>query len=188
MLEKQIEFYKEIYNTELIRKNDIDAAIGFPTTLLTLLIGAALYLFTDDKYKNSDADTQSVVIVVNILTGIFIFGLLLSIACLSRMYLNKFKKYVYLPLSSDLLNREKELEIFYTDYFKSEGSRKPKTKAKKWAEKEFRKDLLAYYVDFSSINQLINDERIKDYNRSRKMLIISILLIGIIGTLQILKN
>lgn len=186
-MEDQIGFYKEIHTSELSRKNEIDASIGFPTTLLTLLIGGGLFLFKDENFNRNFSDSEYFLTAITICTGLFIISIVGAIIFLIRMYLNRFRKYKYLPCSLDLINRENELYEHYLIYFKKVGNKKPKKKAMQYAKSEFQKDLLNYYVKFATENQLVNDGRIKDYYWSRKILIVSIVLIAIIGILIITK-
>lgn len=183
----ELEFYKEIHQNELNRKKNIDSSISFPTTLLTLLIGGGLYLFKKDNFSLQNDDNQYVIFGIIFLTLLFLFSITFAIALLMRMYLNKFRKYKYLPLSSDLIKRENELLKHYEDHFSLTELKKPKKKAIEYSKSEFKKNLLNYYVDFSTNNQLVNDERLKDYYKSRKYLMFSIILIALIGILIILK-
>lgn len=182
-----IEFYKEIHQNELNRKNDIDSSVSFPTTLLTLLIGGGLYLFKKENFDLQKEDNQYILYGIIFLTCLFILAIIMAIGLLMRMYLNKFRKYKYLPLSSDLKKRENELYEHYKNHFSLTEQSNPKKKALTYSKSEFKKDLLNYYIDFSTNNQLVNDERLKDYYKSRKYLMFSIILIALIGILIIIK-
>jgi len=186
-VKNQLEFYKEIHTNELSRKNEIDASIGFPTTLLTLLIGGGFFIFKDENFHPSYTDNEFVLVVITGCTILFILTILIAMTFLIRMYLNRFRKYKYLPCSLDLINREDELYKYYLAFFKKIGTKKPKKNAMSYATAEFEKDLLKYYVEFATENQLVNDGRIKDYYWSRKILIVSIILITIIGILILIK-
>ncbi len=186
-MKNQLEFYKEIHSNELSRKNEIDASIGFPTTLLTILIAGWYYLFKDENFHSNNIADEHVLIAISICSYLFLFSIGIAIIFLIRMYLNRFRKYKYLPCSLDLINREDELYKYYLAFFKKIGNKKPKKKAMSYATTAFEKDLLKYYVEFATDNQLVNDGRIKDYYWSRKILIVSIILITIIGILIQIK-
>lgn len=186
-MKKQLEFYREIHANELSRKNEIDVSIGFPTTLLTLLIGGGFFIFKDENFHPNNSDNEFVLVVITVIAILFIVSILIAMTFLIRMYLNRFRKYKYLPCSLDLINREDEFFKHYLAFFKNNGDKKPKKKAIKYATEAFEKDLLKYYVEFATDNQLVNDGRIKDYYWSRKILIGSIILITIIGILILIK-
>lgn len=183
----QLGFYKEIYSEELIRKNEIDASIGFPTTLLTLLIGGGFFLLNEKSFQSNISDNELVQFGIRFCTILFVLSMLTAMTFLIRMYLNRFRKYKYLPCSLDLINREDELYKHYLAFFTNNGYRKAKKQAINYATAAFEKDLLKYYVEFATNNQLVNDGRIKDYYWSRKLLIISIILITFMGILILIK-
>jgi len=185
-LKNQLEFYREIHSNELSRKNEIDASIGFPTTLLTILI-AGWYYLKDENFQPNKIANEYVLIAISICSYLFLFSIGIAIIFLIRMYLNRFRKYKYLPCSLDLINREDELYKYYLAFFKKIGDKKPKRKAMSYATTTFEQDLLKYYVEFATNNQLVNDGRIKDYYWSRKILIVSIILITIMGILILIK-
>lgn len=186
-MKNQLEFYKEIHSNELSRKNEIDASIGFPTTLLTILIAGWYYLFKDENFHPNDIANEYVLIAISICSYLFLLSIGIAIIFLIRMYLNRFRKYKYLPCSLDLINREDELFKHYLAFFKTNGSKNAKRKAMNYAAAEFENDLLKYYVEFATDNQLVNDGRIKDYYWSRKILIGAIVLITITGILILIK-
>ncbi|QNJ99096.1 hypothetical protein [Constantimarinum furrinae] len=184
-MKNQLQFYKEIHLSELKRKSEIDSSISFPTTLLTLLIGGGFYLFQKEIVEYQDENILSILIIIGgILFLLSIFG---AIILLSRMYLNRFRKYRYLPCSLDLINRENELYHHYLNFYKQTDIDKPNKKALKDADEEFQKNLLNYYIEFGTHNQLVNDVRIKDFYRSRKILILSIILLAITALLILIR-
>lgn len=186
-MRNQLEFYREIHTGELSRKNEIDASIGFPTTLLTLLIGGGFFIFKDENFHPNNTDNEFVLAVITVSAILFILSILTAMTFLIRMYLNRFRKYKYLPCSLDLINREDELYKHYLAFFKNNGNKKAKKKAINYATAAFEKDLLNYYIEFATDNQLVNDGRIKDYYWSRKILILAIILVTIIGILILIK-
>jgi len=174
----KIDFYKELYLDELKRKDKIDALISYPTTLLTILIGGGLYFLKKENFKHI---TECETILLNILTSLFFISIAFSIFFLMRMFLNKFKKYKYLPLSIDLYNRELEL----ITYYKENSDNNKKNQIRKEAKKHFQNDLLKYYIDFATKNQMINDERLKDFYTSRKILMLSLIFLSISWNINI---
>jgi hypothetical protein len=180
-------FYKELHLSELERKNDIDSLVGYPTTLLTILIGAAFYFFKSENFSYKSDDNSFVVFLLIFTICLFGTSIALAIVFLMKMYLNTFKKYKYLPSPSTLKNREKELYEHYEKFYLETKSKKPKKKTKKDANTEFKKDLLNYYINYATNNQIVNDKRTKDYYASRKCLTFSIILLSLIGILILVK-
>ena len=183
-----INFYREIYDEELKRKNEIDSSISFPTTLLTLLIGGSIYIFNIsnlDCFKEFDIYSR---IAIIIFTCIFILSMVITIILLMRIFVNIFKKYKYLPSPFDLNKRENELYELYIKYYKEIKDKDYEKKAVKSSRHQFNVDLLNYYIDFATNNQRLNDIRLKNLYTSRKYLIFSLISIAIIGILLIINN
>ncbi|SFU67382.1 PEP-CTERM protein-sorting domain-containing protein [Pustulibacterium marinum] len=184
-MKNQLQFYKDIHISELKRKSEIDNSINFPTTLLTLLLGGGFYLF---RKENIDFTNGNILSYLIILGGIFfLLSIISAIIFLSRMYLNRFRKYKYLPCSLDLMNRENELYHHFFNFYKETKVKNPKESAIKDADDEFQKNLLNYYIEFGTHNQLVNDGRIKDFYWSRKILILAIIFLAITALLTLLN-
>ncbi len=172
----EIGFYKELYFEELKRKDRIDTLISYPTTLLTIIIGGGLYFLQDENFKHMSG---SETLIIRVLISVFFISIAIAIFFLMRMYLNNFKKYIYLPLSVDLSKREQELVSYFQSNLESQDENQVQKKAKEY----FKNDLLQYYINFATKNQIINDERIKDFYTSRKILMLSLILLFLIGIL-----
>lgn len=182
-----IHFYKQFYDHEHERRIEIDKSVSFPTSLLTFIIGGTLYLFETKGSVMIAKGSFFLNLSIIILTVSFVTTMILTIGFLMRMFINTFKKYQYLP--SPLNLREREIELFkhYLQYYRATKIKKPKVKAKKQAKKQFNNDLLNYYTKYASLNQKLNDSRIKDFYASKNFLILSIIFITITGTLLIIK-
>lgn len=180
-------FYREFYSKELRRKGEIDSSISYPTTLITLLIGAAFFLFQSDKFGYKPDDKYWAIVLLIITTSLFGALIFISISLLIIVYLNAFKKYRYLPSPDKLKDREIELFDHYYDFFKKSNVKKPQKRAILWAKSEFKKDLLGYWIEYSTTNQMLNDQRIKKYYSARKYLMFSIILLALTGLLILIK-
>lgn len=181
------ELYKELHHTELKRKNQIDSLVGYPTTLLTILIGTSFYFFKSENFSHKSDDNNYITILI--ILSVTLFGTLiaLSVFFLIKMFLNTFKKYEYLPSPITLKKRENELYEHYLNFYINNESDKVQEKAMEDTLTEFRKDLIGYYIDYGTNNQSVNDTRIKDYYIARKCLSFSIVILSILGILILNK-
>lgn len=189
MIEKtaDINFYKNLYENEINRKNEINGLINFPTTLLTLMIAGGFYLY-QPIFKNEYVINNLCLFRIEVLISLlFVISIAISVFFLIRMYHNLFRKYHYLPSPEKLKNREIELFMHYEKIFSENNKSEIEEKSIEYAKQEFNKDLLNYYIDNSTKNQLVNDNRYKDYYRSRHYLMISLIILAISGILIILK-
>ena len=191
MIEKiaNINFYKNLYEIEINRKNEINGLVKFPTTLLSILIGAGFFLYKP-LYENVDkAEKGFIFIVLAILSILFSISISIAVFYLVRMFHNLFRKYYYLPSATILKNRQIELynhgKLFYSETKNEEESEKLSID---YSKEEFNKDLLNYYIDNSTKNQKVNDSRYEDYYHSRHYLMISLIIIAISGILIIIKQ
>ncbi len=180
----EIGFYKEQYDREQTRKNDIDNSIGLPSTLLTILVGGGLYLLKNSKFINNGFCFVYPNILILSFCSLYIISICTSIIFLMKIYANNLMKYLYLPSPSDLLKRESELYNHYLLFYKSIQILNPEEESIKSSKQQFEEDLLAYYVNFASKNQALNDSRLLDLYKARRFLILSILFIGIFGILS----
>jgi len=182
-----IEFYKNLYENEINRKNEINGLVSFPTTLLTLMIGGGFYLYKPIFQNGIEKNSQCISIIIAILAILFAISIAVSIFFLIKMFHNLFRKYHYLPSPENLKNRQIELFEHYNNFFTTTKRKKIKKKSIKLSKIEFRKDLLNYYIEDSTKNQIVNDRRCKDYYLSRHYLMISLILLAISGILIIFK-
>lgn len=81
------QFYKSIYDRELNRRKDLDAAINLPITILTILVAANSYLIS----KTDVIHQKSIILASNIILTLIIISFLVSTFFLTRSYNNLFK-------------------------------------------------------------------------------------------------
>lgn len=79
----------------------------------------------------------------------------LSIMYLMKTYLNGFYKYQYLPVSSNLEQKEKEIITDFKNHSNKGEKKKLKKKALTDVKIEFDKHLLNCYIDSSSNNRKV---------------------------------
>jgi hypothetical protein len=181
-----IGFYKEQYYHEHIRRNEIDNAIGLPSTLLTFLIGGGLYLFKGSNFLIINCSLIYPNIMFTLFGALFIISLGTTIFYLMKIYANNLMKYLYLPSPTALLKRESELHEFFLSFYQENQMSNPEQEALNISKKQFEEDLVNYYVNFAAKNQSINDIRLLDLYSARRFLILSIILIGIFGVFSII--
>lgn len=186
MMFDNIEFYYQQYLNEIERIKFYDKIIQYPTTLVVGFVGAAFYCLND--YFNSSINVDSptdwifiiTVIVFFICTGFVVYFLTLVFHGFTR-------RYRFLPFSSELANREVELYKFYLSNNKKTAKKKQKKAAIKKARKEFDKNLKEYYVNFTEVNQRINDKRAVYYYNARTFLFIDLIILIILGVVSLLN-
>lgn len=170
-------FYKELYETEINRKNGIDASVQFPTTILTILIGAFYFIINNDKLQvlNQESNIYNVLLIISI-SG-FVSGVVTTTIFLLMMFHNIKNKYYYLPSPKELKKREC---ILYEHFLKSHPEiEEREKKASIYSEKMFKNELTEYYIECSDKNQKINDRRLREYYQTRKFLMISIIFLAL---------
>jgi len=183
----EIKFYRELYYQEQTRKSEIDNSIGFPSTLLTIVIGGGLYLLKNSYINNTNQYFVYPNMFLLLFWSLFIITICLSIFFLMKIYTNNLMRYKYLPSPVAFSKRETELYDHYLEFFKSLPTLNPEEDALKASKSKFEEDLFAYYIEFASKNQWINDIRILDLYKARRFLILSIIFMGIFGILAIIN-
>jgi hypothetical protein len=139
-------FFKEQYYHEHIRRNEIDNAIGLPSTLLTLLIGGGLYLFKSSKFLIINCAFIYPNIILTLFGSLFIISLGTTIFYLMKIYANNLMKYLYLPSPTALLKRETELYEFYLSFYQENQISNPEQEALNSSKNQFEEDLLTYML------------------------------------------
>jgi hypothetical protein len=190
MIEKlaNIDFYKNLYEVEISRKNEINGLVKFPTTLLSILIGAGFFLYKP-LYENIEkAEKNCMFIIIAILSVLFAISITIAVTYLVKMFHNLFRKYYYLPSAISLKERQIELYNHGKQFYSETDNNEIEKLSIDYSTEEFNKDLLNYYIDNSAKNQKVNDNRYEDYYRSRHYLMISLIIIAISGILIIIKQ
>ncbi|MDX6187827.1 hypothetical protein SGQ83_00555 [Flavobacterium sp. Fl-318] len=176
-----IELYKQIHTDELKAKNEIDSHANLTTNLIIVLIGVALFLF-QKNYNHHQSTNVYIQAAIGVLFAVLAGIVTASIIFLIKMYLNGFSKYKYLPISSDLQKIETQIAIDCKN-----KCNKVKKKTFRNIKIEFDKHLIKHYIDCSTNNRKVNDERMNAFYLSKLYLIISMFLIAFIGFLMIQK-
>ena len=140
MIEKlaDINFYKDLYDNEINRKNEINGLVQFPTTLLTLMIAGGFYLYQPIFKNEFRIDGFCIFFIEVIISLLFSISIAISIFYLIRMYHNLFRKYHYLPSPEKLKNREIELYKHYENYFTESNETDIEIKSIEYSKKELR--------------------------------------------------
>lgn len=104
------QFYKSLFDRELNRRKDLDAAINLPMTLLSIIVAANSYLVTGSDWSNWS--TQ--IFAQKALISLTVIGLGISIFYLTRSYNNFFKGFAYrnLGFSTEIRKYENDLEDY----------------------------------------------------------------------------
>ncbi len=181
------ELFKEQYLFEHDRKRFYDRLIQYPTTLLFVFIGAALYSF--NKYFPDGIKDLSTKLDWLFIISFCIFGLsvIFTIWNLFVVFHGFTRKYEYLPNTKSLAKYELDLYKYYYKYSDLKDYKEKREEAKTKTCEKFEKQIFEYYKELTSQNQKINDFRAESYYFTRTFLFIDLVFLIIIGTIGILN-
>jgi hypothetical protein len=140
-----LEFYLQMYNAELDRKNSINANITLPVAVLTVLTGGALYFLKNIPFPPQGPAAVSFLV----LGGAGIIALLVAMLLYMRAWWKH--EYQYLP-------RPGAIESFRTklqDYYESEPNEKPGFAT------DFSKYLIERVTEATAVNRNSNSRKIR---------------------------
>lgn len=159
------QFYKSLYDRELTRRKDLDAAINLPITILTILVAANSYLIG----KEDIIHQKCLLIASNILLALLLVSFLISIFFLIRSYNNLFKGFAYsnLALTKEIRNFEVNDIPKYNDQVDEK---------EKLNFEAIIIDKLTHYTDDHII---FNDKRSLDLHKAKTFIIVALILTGI---------
>lgn len=152
-----LEFYKEIFEKELVRNKDLDAAVNAPIGLTTLIIGLMSYVYNKINFHVLEFSGALAVLILTSLIFVIYF--------LSKSYNNLFRGYNYinLPHTEELRNYEKKIE----DY---------NQKVDECERMNFEEYLAENYVTMADNNGKVNRRRYYQLYLAKTTLMISIVL------------
>ncbi len=180
-------FFKEQFLLENERTKFYDKSIQYPTTLLIIFVGAAIYSF-NKYFRNgviniySEKDYAFAILFI-----LFFISMIGTIAYLSKVFHDFGRTYAYLPNAEILFKYEKSLYKHYYKYSEESEYIEKRRDAKKKTCTEFENILTQYYINNTSFNQKINDKRAEYYSVTRTLLFINLAFLILIGTLGILN-
>lgn len=160
-----LDFYKELYHKENDRRQEVITSLNIPLAVITALSSGTYFLITSFDYT-----------VETFLTGIFIFFMILTgISLLGAIYFlirafsdfSKGYEYSGIPYVNELYNWNKELEQYYETY--KEDKDLPKDL--------FKTYLLENLIKHTDHNMYVNDKKHGFIFRSKKFLILALVLI-----------
>jgi hypothetical protein len=178
-------FYESLFDKEIERSKYYDKIIQFPTTVIFVLIGGAFYSFNfyfKDKFGKELISIDWIYIMLSIA---FTIGIIITIFLLFKVFHGFTRIYLYLPYSNQLEEREKEL-LKFVEKNKEEFGVKTESDLQNEAKSLFINDLIFYYKEYSNANQLINDNRAKNYARARNFIFFDIILFIILGIIGLI--
>ena len=155
------DFYKNKFDRELGRRNDLDSGINNPIAGITINVGLISYVLSNNHFKNWDYIdcTISLIITTTILTTLFsLFYIFMS----NNNFLKGFD-YLNFGLLREYRDFQKEL-IIYNE------------KADDIDKKDFKTEIVEKIINYSDNHTIINDRRALDLYRARKFVIITFIL------------
>lgn len=159
------QFYKSIYDRELNRRKELDAAINLPITILTILIAANSYLIS----KTDAIHQKSIILTSNIILTLIIISFLISAFFLTRSYNNLFKGFGYINLG--LTKKIREFEVVDIPKYNDQVEEKEKI--------NFEKIIIDKLTHLTDDHITFNDKRSLDLYRAKTFIIITLILTGV---------
>lgn len=184
---KNIGFYKDLYLFELERGNFYDRLIQYPTTLLIVFIGAALYSFNSYFINSFEELCTKLDWTFAIIFSLFAISTIITIYFLGIMFHGFTRKYEHLPFTGQLEKHEKDLYKYYYKYSEEKTYSERREDAKNLTCKNFTLSIKKYYTQSTQVNQVINDKRANAYYYTRTFLFIDLILLIILGTIGYLQ-
>lgn len=160
----KFEFYKELYFRENERRREVLNSLNIPIAIITALF-SGMYLFVTSFDYQVEYFLTAIFIALISALGIC---LLLALYFLIRAFSDFTKGYEYsgIPYTKELYDWNKNLEDYYEEY---EGS-------KKKAKKAFETFITENLVKHTEHNMYVNDKKHGYIYRSKKFLIIALVL------------
>lgn len=159
------QFYKSLYDRELNRRKDLDAAINLPITILTILVAANSYLLG----KEESIHQKCLIVISNILLAFLLISFLVSIFYLIRSYNNLFKGFGYrnLGLTTEIRNYEiNDIPKYNAQVGDTE-------------KLDFEKIIIEKLTQYTDDHITFNDKRSLDLHRAKTFIIVTLILTGI---------
>ncbi|MCZ8090113.1 MAG: hypothetical protein O9282_03760 [Flavobacterium sp.] len=156
------DFYKNKFERELNRRNDLDSAINNPIAGITIIVGLISYILSKNDFKiwnYIDCIVSTVLVISTITSLIALFYIFLSNN-------NLFKGFNYLNfgLLKDYRICQKEI-VEYNKKVINEDDKK-----------EFESEIIDKIISYSDNHTIINDKRAFDLYKSRQFVVISFIL------------
>lgn len=168
-----IDVLKERYEYEQFRRNNFDNVISLPITILVLLIGGLAAVVTQDELSNS-------IVRFGILAGMLPIGI--SIYHLTHVFYGANRDYDVLPQAKEINEHYEKLYKYHQDINSDEALNDPSAQT----HISFQQDLIKWYSECSRMNCIINDKRMNHFQKSKKWLIISVIVIFILLSIKII--
>ena len=153
-MNNKTEFFKDLYNAELERRENISSALVIPIGVLTLLGSGLIYLMQNYKLF-ADVESSLIGIFLIIATSLFCF----SIYLLIRSYFGY--TYKFLPDSKSLQQYWNKLGEYYREQKRDEQT----------ADIEFELYIENSYVEATTDNAWNNDSKSEFLHRANRAMI-----------------
>jgi len=160
----QLEFYKELYHKENERRQEVLTSLNIPIAIITALSSGTYFFITSFDYS-IESFLSGIFITLISLTGI---SLLFAIYFLIRAFSDFTKGYEYsgVPYAQELYDWNKNLEEYFETYKND----------KSLATEHFESYLMENLVKHTEHNMYVNDKKHGYIYRSKKFLILTLVL------------
>jgi hypothetical protein len=167
------QLYKSLYDRELNRRKDLDAAINLPITILTILVAANSYLIG----KSDMIHQKTILMMSQILLALILVSFLISAFFLTRSYNNLFKGFGYRNLG--LTKEIRDFEINEIPKYNNQVDNKRKL--------NFEEIIIGKLTQLTDDHILFNDKRSLDLYKAKTFIIITLILTAVKFLLVVFK-
>lgn len=155
------EFYKNKFERELSRRNDLDSAINNPVAGITIIVALISYILSTNNFKDWNY-FDSLFVILIICTTITV---LISLYYVFLSNNNLFKGFNYLNFG--LLSEYRKTELEFNEHNKTIDERD---------RINFEEKIIEKIISYSDNHTVINDKRAYDLYLCRKFVIISFII------------
>jgi hypothetical protein len=160
---EKLDFYKELYDKEDLRRQEVYSALNIPIAFFSALVSAVYFFISKFNYE-----TESFLkIVFLIFISLSIIALIVTLYFLLKANTDIFRGYIYstIPASSDLIEYNKTLREHYETNFNDPDK----------GEEEFEKQLTDIMSENADFNNYINEKRHSYVYVAKQFLVIAVL-------------
>lgn len=162
---EKLEFYKQQYEQEDGRRQEVNSALNIPIAFFSALVSALYFLTSHFNYQTEGFLKFTFLFFVS-LSGLTLFIVLYFLV---KANTDIFRGYIYsnIPSSEQLKKHNAELIEYYERYFQDPNR----------GEIEFENNLVQLFIDSADSNNYINEKRHSHIYASKQVLVIGVIFI-----------
>ena len=177
------EFYKDLYFRENDRRTELENSLNIPFAIITALVAGIYILATTFPYSSEEGAAKYIFIVLMVGTALTLAGAVFFVILVygdASGFFHIFNprntfSYRGIPYAQSLLNWHENLVVFYTSNPPLPNSAGVVLSALEQADVDLEEYLLNQFVAATNHNTFVNDRKLTDIYRTKKLLIISLI-------------